>query len=69
MSFFDAGKKRFNWVPSLPPQTSVRPDPGCVQCGSQLEPTGFGQFNYLGTCFSCSCRVSEDDEDFEELEE
>jgi hypothetical protein len=69
MSFFDAGKKRFSWVPSLLLQTSVRPEPGCVQCGSRLDPMGFGAFNYLGTCFSCSSRVSEDDEDFEEIEE
>ena len=69
MSFFDAGKKRFSWVSDLPLQTSVRPELGCVQCGSRLEATGFGTFNYLGTCFNCETRLSEDDEDFEDLEE
>lgn len=69
MSFFDAGKKRFNWISSLPPQTSVRAEPGCVQCGSRLEPMGFGNFNFLGTCFNCSVRASEDDETFDDLDD
>ncbi|HEY1857759.1 hypothetical protein [Acidocella sp.] len=69
MSFFDAGKKRFNWAPSLPLQTSVRAEPGCVQCGSRLESAAVGKLNFLGTCFNCSVWVSEDDEDFEELED
>ena len=63
------GKNALTGCLSLPPQTSVRSEPGCVQCGSRLEPTGFGAFNYLGTCFNCSSWLSEDDEDFEDFED
>ncbi len=69
MSHFNAGKSRFNWTPSLVPHTSVRPELGCVQCGSRLEPVEFGKFNFSGKCFNCSEWVSEDDEVFEDLED
>ena len=67
MSFFDAGKRRVSWVFSLPLHTSVRPEQGCVQCGSRLDPVGFGKFNFSGKCFNCSEWISEDDAVFEDL--
>jgi hypothetical protein len=38
MSFFDARMSHFRWASSLPLPTSVRPEQGCVQCGSRLDP-------------------------------
>lgn len=67
MSFFDAGNSRLSWVSSLPLHTLVRPEQGCVQCGSRLEPVGFKQFSFSGKCFNCSEWISEDDELFEDL--
>jgi hypothetical protein len=67
MSFFDAGKSRFSGVSSLPLRTSVRPEQGCVQCGSRLDPAGFGKLNFSGKCFNCSELIFEDDDVFEDL--
>ena len=67
MNFFDAGKSRLSRVSSLPLLTSVRPEQGCVQCGSRLDPVGFRKFNFSGKCFNCSEWISEDDEVLEDL--
>jgi hypothetical protein len=66
MSFFDAGMSRFSWASSQPLPTSVRPEQGCVQCGSRLDPAQFRKFNFSGKCFNCAGGISEDDEVFED---
>jgi hypothetical protein len=68
MSFFDVGNSRLSWI-SPTPHTSIRAEPGCVQCGSRLEPVEFGKFNFSGKCFNCSAWIPEDDEAFEDLED
>ena len=41
MSFLETGKNRFTWISAVV-HTSVRPESGCVQCGSRLEALGYG---------------------------
>jgi hypothetical protein len=68
MSFFDAGTNRLSWASSSQPlPISVRPEQGCVQCGSRLDPVKFGKFNFSGKCFNCSGWIFEDDEVLEDL--
>jgi hypothetical protein len=68
MSFSDAGMSRFSWAsPAQPLPISARPEQGCAQCGSRLDPVEFGKFNFSGKCFNCLGWVSEDDGVFEDV--
>jgi hypothetical protein len=64
MSHLEPGPGRFTWL-AAPAARSVRPEPGCVQCGSRLD----GPSNHTGKCFNCAIELSEDDEVIDELEE
>jgi hypothetical protein len=68
MSFLETGKNRFTWISAVV-HTSVRPEMGCVQCGSRLEAPGYGKFNLTGKCANCTNWISDEDETFEELED
>jgi len=74
MSFLESPKSRFTSIESTlaaatSPHSSVHLKPGCVQCGSLLEITDRSKSNFSGKCFSCEHWVSDEDEDFEELDE
>jgi hypothetical protein len=68
MSYLETGKGRFTWIAAVA-QTSVRPELGCVQCGSSLDAPEFGKFNMSGKCLNCTSGVSDEDEGFDDLED
>ena len=68
MSYLEPGNSRFTWVTAVVATTSLRPEAGCVQCGSSLEVPASGPLNLTGKCFNCMSWISDEDESFEELE-
>jgi len=69
MSYLDTDKRQFPWISALA-RASLRPELGCVQCGSRLDTPEFGQFNLTGKCFNCARWISEDDDEaFDDLED
>jgi hypothetical protein len=68
MSYLETGKSRFRWLQAAL-KTSHRRTPGCVQCGSRLEVVEFGAANLTGKCFNCTNWISDEDEEFEELDD
>jgi len=64
MSYLESGPGRFAWL-AAPAATSLRPEPGCVQCGSSLE----GATSLTGKCFNCTIEMSEEDDGIDELED
>ncbi len=74
MSFVEGPKSRFTSIASAlaagaSPLVSHDLKPGCVQCGSLLEITDRGKVNFSGKCYSCEHWVSDEDEDFDDLED
>ena len=67
MSYLETGKGRFTWIAAVS-HTSVRPEMGCAQCGSRLDETVFGKFSLSGKCLNCTTGLSEEDENFEDLD-
>ena len=60
-----AAARRFvHWAARHP--STPNAEIGCVQCGSRLE-RGL-HHNHSGKCFNCAGWISDDDEEFSEIE-
>ncbi len=68
MSYLETGKRRFSWLQAAV-SSSRRFLPGCVQCGSSLESVELAGANLTGKCFNCANWISDEDEEFEELDD
>jgi hypothetical protein len=68
MSYLESGKRRFRWISTLV-HTSLRPEEGCVQCGSRLEANAVTAPDFTGKCLNCSSWVSDEEDGFEDFEE
>jgi hypothetical protein len=68
MSYLDNKDPQLGWVP-VPALASLRKVEGCAQCGGALEADGEGHFSLSGKCANCIAWVSDEDEDFDELED
>ncbi len=68
MSYLESGKSRFSWMQAAS-GASRRRVMGCVQCGSRLEGVEAGAAHLTGKCFNCVNWISDEDEEFEDLED
>ncbi len=67
MSFLESGKKGVRWI-AAPLRRSIITAPGCALCGRTLEMNAVGMFALSGKCETCTNRVFDEDEGFDELE-
>jgi hypothetical protein len=68
MSYLDNKDPQLAWVP-VPALASIRKAQGCVQCGSRLPLDSQGHADLSGKCANCIGWISDEDEDFDELED
>jgi hypothetical protein len=69
MSYLETGSGRFTWIAATAPTASIRPEAGCVQCGSRLDSADTGIISLTGKCYNCISWISDEDEAFDDFED